>query len=156
MDHHHDIVEIEDARDRVCRVILDALPDWFGIPEAVDNYVLDAATMTMLACHRDGQNVGMVVLNRTTDATLDIHIIGVLTPYHGQGIGTALVDAAATRARAGGASLLSVKTLGASHPDPCYERTRRFYLSVGFLPVEEFKDLWGPDLPCLLMVRPLG
>lgn len=45
-------------------------------------------------------------------------------------------------ARARGVRPLEVKTLGASHPDPAYARTRRFYEKHGFLPLEE-TELWG-------------
>jgi hypothetical protein len=34
--------------------------------------------------------------------------------------------------------------------------TRAFYQAVGFLPIEEFPDLWGAENPCLLMLRPLS
>jgi len=47
-----------------------------------------------------------------------------------------------------------VKTLGPSHPDAGYARTRHFYEKCGFLPLEE-TDLWGDDNPCLFMVMPL-
>jgi GNAT superfamily N-acetyltransferase len=156
MEYQSDIIEVETDRDTVCRTILEALPDWFGIPEALENYVRDVKTMTMLACRRDGRIVGMVALNRTSEATVDMHVIGVLQPYHGQGIGKALVEAATRRALAEGARLLSVKTLGASHPDTDYAATRAFYLAAGFLPVEEFAQIWGADNPCLLMVKPIG
>lgn len=52
-------------------------------------------------------------------------------------------------------TLLSVKTLGPSHPDAGYALTRLFYDAAGFRPVEELLDLW-PGNPCLLMVKPLG
>jgi predicted enzyme related to lactoylglutathione lyase len=32
------VEEVVDGRGRLCREILTALPDWFGIPEAVDEY----------------------------------------------------------------------------------------------------------------------
>lgn len=54
-----------------------------------------------------------------------------------------------------GIRLLEVKTLGASHPDAGYARTRHFYEKQGFLPLEE-TDLWGEGTPCLIMVKPLG
>ena len=151
----HNIVEVTDDREAVCRRILADLPDWFGIPEATENYIKAAGRMPMLGW-RDGDEIaGFVSLDRTSDATVDIHVIGVLASHHRKGVGCALVDAAANWARAQGASLLAVKTLGASYPDPFYERTRLFYEAMGFLPVEEFKNLWGPDNPCLLMIKPL-
>ena len=53
-----------------------------------------------------------------------------------------------------GVRLLQVKTLGASHPDPGYARTRHFYERWGFLSLEE-TALWGEGTPCLIMVKPL-
>ena len=53
-----------------------------------------------------------------------------------------------------GVRLLEVKTLGPSHPDAGYARTRHFYESHGFLPLEE-TELWGEGTPCLIMVKPL-
>lgn len=49
---------------------------------------------------------------------------------------------------------MQVKTLGASSPDPNYDRTRHFYQKMGFLPLEE-TDLWDEQTPCLIMVMPL-
>ncbi len=50
--------------------------------------------------------------------------------------------------------LLEVKTLGPSDPDPGYARTRHFYETRGFLPLEE-TDVWGEGTPGLFMVKPL-
>ena len=62
---------------------------------------------------------------------------------------------AASYARSESFSLLHVKTLAPSHPDPGYAATRAFYAAVGFRPLEELPQVWGPENPCLLMVRPL-
>lgn len=37
--------------------------------------------------------------------------------------------------------------------DPIYEKTRLFYLSLGFLPLEDFPDLWGEDTPCFQLIK---
>jgi len=55
---------------------------------------------------------------------------------------------------ADGVELLTVKTLGPSHPDAGYAKTRAFYAACGFLPVVELLDLW-PGNPCLIMAKPL-
>jgi hypothetical protein len=54
-----------------------------------------------------------------------------------------------------GARLLEVKTRGPSGHSVEYARTRAFYEAVGFLPLEERTDIWGPENPCLISVKPL-
>lgn len=56
---------------------------------------------------------------------------------------------------ADGVELLQVKTLGASHPDAGYKLTRQFYAAMGFQPLEEMIGVWGPQNPCLIMVKRL-
>jgi GNAT superfamily N-acetyltransferase len=73
---------------------------------------------------------------------------------HRRGIGRALVGALEADLIAGGVELLQVKTLGPSLPDASYDQTRRFYLHMGFRPLEEIRDLW-PGNPCLIMVKVL-
>ena len=48
---------------------------------------------------------------------------------------------------------LTVKTLSESRSNEEYDRTRNFYYGVWFLPVEEFKTLWGEHNPCLLLIK---
>ena len=57
----------------------------------------------------------------------------------------------------GGESQLTeaIITLAASDPDPNYAATRAFYAALGFLPLEELPQVWGPENPCLLLVRTL-
>ena len=33
-----------DAKERICRAVLESLPDWFGIPEAIDQFCREART----------------------------------------------------------------------------------------------------------------
>jgi hypothetical protein len=57
-------------------------------------------------------------------------------------LGRALVQALERDLIAAGVSLLQVKTLGPSHPDPSYARTRLFYEAMGFSPLEETQARW--------------
>jgi ribosomal protein S18 acetylase RimI-like enzyme len=50
---------------------------------------------------------------------------------------------------------MQVKTLGPSNPDPGYARTRAFYEALGFRPLEELKQIWDEQNPCLIMVKQL-
>lgn len=98
--------------------------------------------------------VGFLALTTHNPYTAEIHVMGVLPEWHHQGIGTALVERAEAVARDGGYEYLQVKTLGPSHPDLHYARTRTFYMRRGFRPLEELADLW-PGNPCLIMVKRL-
>jgi len=71
-------------------------------------------------------------------------------------VGRALVQALEDDLVADGCQLLQVKTLGPSHQDAGYKLTRQFYLGMGFVPVEELIDFWGPQNPCLIMIKVLA
>jgi GNAT superfamily N-acetyltransferase len=148
--------------------ILRALPEWFGIEAALQDYVRAADELDTLvavaarpACGgqvrevRPDQVIGFVTLRETSGDALELHVMGVLPSWHRRGIGRALVERAASHARAEGYSLLHVKTLASSDPDPGYAATRAFYESAGFRPLEVLPQVWGPENPCLLLVRPL-
>ena len=128
---------------------------------AVAEYVEAAGRLpTFLARPRPrpgagAEPVGALLLERHFPAAAEIHLLAVERSWHRRGVGRALVEAAERSLVADGVKLLSVKTLGPSHPDEAYAATRLFYAALGFLPVEELADLW-PGNPCLIMVKPLG
>ena len=139
----------------VTRRLLDELPDWFGIPEANDEYVASATRLPGYLAKDDGDPVGVLLVDRHFPEAAEIHLIAVAPAHHRRGVGRALIDAAEADARSTGARLLQVKTLGPSRPDPGYDKTRMFYLAAGFLRLEELLDLWEGN-PCLVMVKPLS
>jgi len=150
--------------------ILRALPAWFGIEEALVAYARAAdAGPTFVAevagapegdaagARRadTGAIVGFLTLHTTSDCAVELHVMAVLPGWRRHGVGRALVGAAAAHARAKGFELFHVKTLAASDPDAGYAETRAFYLSQGFRPLEVLPQVWGPENPCLLLVRGL-
>lgn len=82
-------------------------------------------------------------------------MLAVARERHRQGVGTLLLAVAERWARHCNARYLQVKTTGPSHPDPCFEQTRAFYLARGFTPLFESESLWGPDNPALVLVKAL-
>ena len=145
--------EVGDAAERsdLCREILEALPGWFGIPEAVDRYIQEVAALPTFGVGREG----FVSLKLHNDAAAEIYVMGVRPEAHRRGIGTALLEEAEASLRARDLEYLQVKTLGPSHPSEHYAETRRFYAARGFRPLEELTEIWGEDNPCLIMVKPL-
>lgn len=81
--------------------------------------------------------------------------MGIHPDYHRQGIGRLLVDAAESTLRDQAIEYLQVKTLSPSRENEPYARTRKFYFALGFRPMEEFSELWGPENPCLMYVKKL-
>ncbi|MEM1064786.1 MAG: GNAT family N-acetyltransferase [Pseudomonadota bacterium] len=150
-----EIVELSSGDGAFAARVLEALPDWFGIAEARAAYVAHAVAAPMLIAQFDGGPAGYLSFHRHTCAHWEIHSMGVLPAHHRQGAGRALVAAAVAWVRARGGDYLSVKTISARHPDAHYADKRAFYAAMDFEPFEELPTLWGPDLPCLLLLRQL-
>jgi ribosomal protein S18 acetylase RimI-like enzyme len=139
------------ARSAVCERVLRALPGWFGIEQSVRDYVREVAELPTFAVDEDA----FLSLKQHTPAAAEIYVMGVVPERQGQGLGTALVEAAEASLRESAVEFLQVKTLGPSHPSAHYARTRRFYESRGFLALEELHGIWGESNPCLIMVKRL-
>lgn len=149
------IEEIDSGKDKICESILRALPDWFGIESAIVDYIKAVSTMPMLVAKSGQEIIGFLSLHTHFSQTAEIHVMGVLQPFHRQKVGQQLIVAAQNYLVQKNFRFLTVKTLSESRPNPEYDRTRQFYLKVGFVPVEEFKTLWNEHNPCLFLVKAL-
>lgn len=146
-----------DWRASICRDLLGRLPDWFGIPESVEKYIVDVRSRFMsVALDEVDAIVGFATLERVTPIMAELHLIAVAPTLHGHGVGRALVASTEAAARAQGAAMLTVKTLAPSVDDEGYAATRKFYRACGFVPLAIFPDMWDPENPCLLMGKSLG
>ncbi|MBO4420036.1 MAG: GNAT family N-acetyltransferase [Oscillospiraceae bacterium] len=149
------IIQNEAEKLRIARAILEALPEWFGIPEAREDYIRESAGQIMLASSEGGETKGFLCLKETGKATLEIAVMGVRKEYHRRGIGAALMEAAKQRGREMGYSFLQVKTVQMGRY-PEYDATNRFYLCCGFQEFEVFPTLWDEWNPCQIYVMALG
>jgi GNAT superfamily N-acetyltransferase len=153
---HIYIEELNEQKSEICQEILEALPEWFGIPEAIDAYAKGVADLPMLvAKNQSGLVIGFIALKPQTSSAVEAYVLGIRREWHRKGIGHLLFEAAERMARTLGARFLTVKTLADTHPDPHYQATRLFYEAIGFEPVEVFPTLWSPKNPCLLMAKTL-
>lgn len=136
-------------------LLLRDLPEWFGIEQSVLDYIEAARTLLTVAALRDGEVVGVCLVRHHTPVAAEIDLMAVHRSLHRQGIGRRLVERVEADLRSSGIELLQVKTFGPSGSSEDYERTRAFYAAMGFLPLEERTDIWGPENPCLISVKPL-
>ena len=152
------ITELTEPRKKqdAVRLILEALPEWFGIPEAREEYVADSAKQLCFAAYGESSDspVGVLCLMQTGDATMELAVMGVLKEHHRRGIGRALFEAAKARALQLGFQFLQVKTVQMGRYD-VYDATNRFYLSLGFQEFEVFPLLWDEANPCQIYVMAL-
>ena len=148
------VIQNAAERQRTARAILEALPEWFGIPEAREDYIRESAGQIMLASSEDGETKGFLCLKETGKDTLEIAVMGVRKEYHRQGIGAALMQAAKRCAQEMGYSFLQVKTVQMGYY-PEYDATNRFYLRCGFKEFEVFPTLWDEWNPCQIYVMAL-
>lgn len=150
-----EILEIYDnnQKRKISTEILEALPDWFGIPEATREYI-DKSSNLSFFCATDGTKaLGFISIKENSKYAAEIYVTGVLPKYHKQGIGWALFNTSIKWAKEQGYEFMQVKTLDESNPDIHYAITRNFYLSVGFKPLECIPELWGKNNPCLIMIQ---
>ena len=143
-----------ETRRRIARTILEALPDWFGIRESREEYINASGTWTFFAAYRQERPAGFLCLKETGKATAELAVMGVLPEYHRQGIGRALFEAAREEAVRREYQFLQVKTVAMGHYE-AYDRTNRFYQSMGFLEFEVFPELWDRANPCQIYVMGL-
>lgn len=151
-----DYVRAAEERSALCAAILADLPDWFGLPEANEDYRRGVRDKVCVEARLDGLSAGFLSLKRNNEHVLEIYVMGVRAAQHRRGIGAALVAEAERFAQREGFAYLEVKTLDESRESEEYRRTRLFYRKVGFLPFDVLENEWGPDNPCLIMIKPLG
>jgi GNAT superfamily N-acetyltransferase len=153
MKHGLVMVDNQDEKTLICRRILESLPDWFGVPQSIDEYCRTVRSHTFWAYYSDEQPVAFLSLLEHNAYTSEIEVMGVVSSNHRQGIGTSLIKAAERYSAEHGNTFLLVKTLDFSSGDESYARTRAFYIAMEFLPLHVLKDYWDEDNPCLLMCK---
>ncbi len=144
-----EIKEVSDGSEkrRIARLILEALPGWFGIESAREEYVNDSSSLPFFAAYEGGRPIGFVCLKETGKDTAELCVMGVLKEFHRKGAGRALFEKAKREAALKGYSFLQVKTVKPGvYPE--YDLTNRFYKAMGFLEFEVFPGLWDEHNPC--------
>ena len=134
------IEEIFEDKQKACitREILEALPEWFEMPEGREKYIKDSCGKKFV-CAQTGKD------------TLELAVMGVRKEYHRMGIGKKLFERARYIAQKEGFSFIQVKTVKMGVYED-YDKTNLFYLSLGFKELEVFPELWDEANPCQIYI----
>ena len=143
-----------DKKQSIAREILEALPDWFGIPESREQYIKESADQAFFGAYILDKPVGFLCLKETGKETVELCVMGVLKEYHRKGIGRKLFETARETAKRSGYSFMQVKTVQMGRYED-YDATNLFYLSLGFKEFEVFPNLWDEWNPCQIYVMAL-
>ena len=132
-----EILKLEGSRERseVCERVLRKLPEWFGIEQAVVDYINDVKSMETWVAKANDETIGFVSLKAHGETSAEIYVMGVLKEHHRSGVGRALVEKAEDSLARQGFRFLQVKTLSPARPCREYDQTRNFYLKMGFVVV---------------------
>ncbi len=138
-----------------CEAILRSLPEWFGIEEGLVHYADATLQLPTFALTEKRNAVGFISLNQHFPESSEVHCMAVHREHRGKGFGRVLLEHAEHWLRGRHTRFLQVKTVSASLEDAAYEQTRGFYARMGFVPLQEFPELWDPHNPCLQMIKGL-
>jgi len=148
-------VTVSKDKSEICNDVLRSLPDWFGCEDSLMEYVAGVQDKPFYAVFDNDVAVGFTSIKIHNGFTGEIYVMGIKSAYHGKGMGRKLVEICEDFCRAKGMVFLTVKTLDAAREDANYDKTRKFYYSVGFRPLEVFPTLWDECNPCLFMAKSL-
>ena len=141
----------DEEKKKITRAILEALPEWFGIVEAREEYILDSVGKDFFCAMEKDKVVGFLYLKQTGKDTVELAVMGVLKEYHRKGIGRALFEYAKESVKESGYSFIQVKTVKMGMYED-YDCTNRFYISLGFKEFEVLNSLWDENNPCQIYV----
>lgn len=147
------IKRIDDTREKekICLEILEALPEWFEIPESRISYAKECRVLPFWADMESEITRGFIVMKETSKYAVEICVMGVKREYHRLGIGRKLFEASYQYAKRQGYEFIQVKTVREGmYPD--YDLTNAFYQKVGFRELECMEELWDEANPCQVYV----
>lgn len=141
----------KEKKEKICMEILEALPEWFEIPESRVSYAKESRELPFWADMENEIARGFIVMKETSKYAVEICVMGVRKEYHRLGIGSKLFEAFYQYAKGRGYEFIQVKTVRKGmYPD--YDLTNVFYQKIGFRELECMEGLWDEANPCQVYV----
>lgn len=108
---------------------------------------------TLYGAYSGEEMVGFVTYKEINSDTIEMTWLGVIPEQQGNGVGTKLVNESLDD-MSSKYKVCEVKTLSETDPYEPYKKTRIFYKSLGFVPIETIDPYpgWG-DNPCQIFVK---
>lgn len=144
-------IKNEDLKERICKNILNQLPEWFGKDDGITQYVKESRTSHLWAAVEDDKSVGFIMMKETSSYTVEISVMGVLKEYQRKGIGTELLKVFYEFAKNNNYEFIQVKTVKCGKY-ASFDITNSFYKKIGFKELECIESLWDKDNPCQIYV----
>ena len=135
--------------------VLDSLNDWFEDKSAVANFSIKSRDTLFFISDYCNHTEGFISIKIHNEYSAEIYVMGVYEKYQSSGIGSKLLRTSEKRLTELGYKYMQVKTLGPFVECDFYKSTRMFYESNGYVPLEESREIWGKDNPCLIMIKSL-
>lgn len=148
------IQQVENSKEKkeIARDILFDLAEWFENKTANENYIEKSSKMPFIGGFIGDKPVAFIVLNKTSDETCEIFVMGVKKDFHRLGIGKLIYEQFEQLARNLGFSYVQVKTVASGYYKE-YDLTNKFYQAIGFVKLEILKDLWDEQNPCQIYIK---
>ena len=136
-----------------CESVLRLLPKWFGLEESLMEDLEQIENLDTYTAWYKEDLVGFFSIKHHFEQSADLYVLGIKPDFHGQGIGSHLYQLIETDLQKKGIKFVQVKTLSPKGNNAEYLLTLKFYKKMGFVPLEDFPDIWGEDNPCLQMIK---
>lgn len=83
-------IDNKEEKEKICMEVLEALPEWFEIPESRVSYAKESRELPFFADVDNDVARGFIVMKETSHYTVEICVMGVRKEYHRLGIGSKL------------------------------------------------------------------
>lgn len=108
----------------------------------------------LFGAYIENQMVGFIAYKELNNQAVELTWMGTEPHHQGKGVGTSLVQESLNELRKH-YKICEVKTLAETQPDEGYAKTRKFYIKLGFIPLEIIHPYpgWGEKNPCQIFVK---